>query len=151
MSIKQSDTVYPQGTDKRREWPTHTKIFKQEAFDCFKNCTGEVVATDTELSYFKGTTSTFLNNRKLTSTYDATNSIYEITTDPEITELLDGMQFRFQAAATNAGGGSLKVNFLTKPILDVNYATLPNEAINEDMIVQVCYVESIDSFVIVGI
>lgn len=108
MSIKQSDTAFPQGVNQRRDCPSHIKGMKQEIFDCFKNCTGEVTSTDEELSFCKGLINPFQWMRKLTATRNG--NTYFINTTPVITELIDGYRFCIQVDEANLDNHLIAIN-----------------------------------------
>ncbi len=108
MSITQSDTVFPQGNRQRRDWPAHTKQMKQEVFDVFKNCTGEVTSTDVELSNLDDVVHPFLWMRKFTSILS--NNSYLIFTGSNLSEILSGYRFCLQCDTANEDNPTVQID-----------------------------------------
>ena len=108
MSITQSDTSFPQGVNQRRQWPAHTKQMKQENFDVFKNCTGEVTSTHTELSYMDHTIQPFFWMRKLSATL--TDNSYVVTTGSSLSEILSGYRFCLQSDVVNEDSPTVTID-----------------------------------------
>lgn len=128
MSIKQSDTKYPQGVNQRRDWPTHVNNWKQEIFDVFKNCTGEVTSTHTELSYCKGVVNRFAHRRLLSST--TSGASYVITPDPAYTSIPDACRFTIKSGGNNLDNPTITVNSLAA----ISLVYPDNSAIEADFI-----------------
>lgn len=108
MSITQSDTSFPQGVNQRRQWPAHTRDWKQEVFDVFKNCTGEVTSTHTELSHMDHTIQPFAWMRKLSATL--TDNSYVVTTGSSITSILSGYRFCLQSDVANLDNPTVTID-----------------------------------------
>lgn len=138
MSIKQSDTSFPQGVNQRRSWPAHTRDWKQEVFDVFKNCTGEVTSTDEELTFLDDTIQPFSWMRILTATL--TDNSYIVTTGSNITELLNGYRFCLQCDTANAASPTVTIDGLTAvDLVDNTQTALEADAIAANAIFEIIY------------
>ena len=121
VSIKQSDYRFPGGIHQRRDFPVHMRQFKQEVYNCFKNCTAAVTSTDTELDYCYRLPNYLkqmqIMDAVMTSRVVSGATAYGdvVTADPTITEYVDGMVIclRFDAPLTStAAGVSIKIDSL---------------------------------------
>lgn len=111
VSIKQSDVVFPKGIDNRRDCPKHIREAKQEAYNVFKNISGEVTAPVADLNKLEGVIQYTKDLNPLSAT--KSNAIYTITPDPAYTSLIDGMRFLIQPDLTNDANPKLKINSIT--------------------------------------
>ena len=145
MSIKQSDTAYPQGVNQRRDNPVHIKEMKQEIFDVFKNATGEVTSTDEELSFCKGLINPFTWMRILSAT--SSGASYVISTGSSLTTLVDGYRFCIQADVANQANPTITVDSVSATNLILSDGFIPEAGyISADSIFEVIYDESENEF-----
>ncbi len=145
MSIKQSDTAFPQGVNQRRDCPSHIKGMKQEIFDCFKNCTGEVTSTDEELSFCKGLINPFVWMRILSAT--SSGASYVISTGSSLTTLSDGYRFCIQADAANQASQTITVDSVSAvSLVYSNGSAVDASFIPADAIFEVIYDSSANEF-----
>ena len=145
MSIRQSDTAFPQGVNQRRDCPIHIKEMKQENFDIFKNCTGEVTSTDEELSYLDDVIHPFIWMRLLSAT--SSGASYVISTGSLLTSLGDGYRFCIQADQANQANPKITVDSVSAVnLVHSNGNAIAADFIPADSIFEVIYDSSETEF-----
>ena len=142
MSIRQSDTKFPQGVNQRRDWTVHTVEMKQENFDVFKNCTGEVISTDEELSLCQYLEQPFSHRRLLPATTSGVS--YVISPTPAYTSLTTGFRFVIQADAPNSANPTVTVNSLAPVNLVFNDGIAVDvDTISTNSVFEIIYMDDV--------
>ena len=145
MSIRQSDTVFPQGVNQRRDCPRHIRNWKQEMFDVFKNCTGEVTSKPDELSHCRGGIQLFAHRRSLAGI--KSGSTYVITPSPVYTSLLAGYRFVIKADSPNDANPTITVNNLDPVSLTYPEGTMiGSNFIEQNTVFEIIYDDTDNTF-----